>query len=140
MMAHSKSLIVRKDTSLLNSILNDRTLFQLIVSNLLTLYTHLNTLTLHLFITHLPPLHQPHLLKPGKPDLDDVFSYLTVSCKLLIFNYIVPLEGELCSVHISLLIFVVNTLIGFHGQFHFLPVIIFNLGFCRLLPDHEHVL
>ena len=29
-----------------------------------------------LFITHLPSLHQPHLLKPGKPDLD-MFSYLT---------------------------------------------------------------
>ena len=84
MMAHSKSLIVRKDTSLLNSNLNDRNLFQLIVSNLLTLYI----LTLHLFLTHLPSLHHPHLLKPGNPDLDDVFSYLTVPCKLLIFTVV----------------------------------------------------
>ena len=89
-----------------SKIVNDRTLFRLIVSNLRTLCTHLNTLTLHLSITHLPPLHHPHPLNPSKPDLDDVFRYLTVSCKLLIVNYIVPLtlciiplEGELCSAH-----------------------------------------
>ena len=40
---------------------------------------------------------------------------------LVLGNYIIPLEGELCSVHISYW-FLGSTLIGFRGHFHFLPV------------------
>ena len=61
---------------------NDRTLFQLIVSNLLTLYTHLNTFTIH----HTPPIPpstppaQTRQTRSGHVQLPDV------SSKLLIFN------------------------------------------------------
>lgn len=82
-------VVERKDILLLNSNLMNRTLSQLIVSNQLTLYTLLNTLILYPFITH---LHHRNLSKSSKPDLDDMFSCLTVSCKLLIINYIVQLQ------------------------------------------------